>query len=301
MKIGVIMGGISSEREISLKSGNSIIENIDKNKYEVLPIAIDKKEDIINKTKEIDFALLALHGQFGEDGTVQSVLQTLGIPYSGCGPLSSAMCMDKDVSKSILVAAGIRTAPWINLRKNDSIDYNKINKLGYPVVVKPTHGGSSVATFIVKEEKDIEKSVEEAFKWDNEVMIEKFIKGDEITCPVYGDKMFPVIAIRPNAEFFDFTSKYEDGGAQEVVVELERKLHEEVEKMALATYKASKCEVYSRVDMIVTEQGVPYILEVNTLPGMTKNSLIPKSAAALNIDFSKLIDMIIQDSMKIVR
>lgn len=301
MKIGVIMGGISSEREISLKSGNSIIENIDKNKYEVLPIVIDKKEDIINKTKEIDFALLALHGQFGEDGTVQSVLQTLGIPYSGCGPLSSAMCMDKDVSKSILVAAGIRTAPWINLRKNDSIDYNQINKLGYPVVVKPTHGGSSVATFIVKEEKDIEKSVEEAFKWDNEVMIEKFIKGDEITCPVYGDKMFPVIAIRPNAEFFDFTSKYEDGGAQEVVVELERKLHEEVEKMALATYKASKCEVYSRVDMIVTEQGVPYILEVNTLPGMTKNSLIPKSAAALNIDFSKLIDMIIQDSMKIVR
>jgi D-alanine-D-alanine ligase len=118
---------------------------------------------------------------------------------------------------------------------------------------------------------------------------------------VYGDKMFPVIAIRPNAEFFDFTSKYEDGGAQEVVVELERKLHEEVEKMALATYKVSKCEVYSRVDMIVTEQGVPYILEVNTLPGMTKNSLIPKSAAALNIDFSKLIDMIIQDSMKIVR
>jgi D-alanine-D-alanine ligase len=301
MKIGVIMGGISSEREISLKSGNSIIENIDKNKYEVLPIVIDKKEDIINKTKEIDFALLALHGQFGEDGTVQSVLQTLGIPYSGCGPLSSAMCMDKDVSKSILVAAGIRTAPWINLRKNDSIDYNQINKLGYPVVVKPTHGGSSVATFIVKEEKDIEKSVEEAFKWDNEVMVEKFIKGDEITCPVYGDKMFPVIAIRPNAEFFDFTSKYEDGGAQEVVVELERKLHEEVEKMALATYKASKCEVYSRVDMIVTEEGVPYILEVNTLPGMTKNSLIPKSAAALNIDFSKLIDMIIQDSMKIVR
>ncbi|WP_238917935.1 D-alanine--D-alanine ligase [Clostridium sp. YIM B02555] len=301
MKIGVIMGGISSEREISLKSGNSIIENIDKNKYEVLPIVIDKKEDIINKTKEIDFALLALHGQFGEDGTVQSVLQTLGIPYSGCGPLSSAMCMDKDVSKSILVAAGIRTAPWINLRKNDSIDYNQINKLGYPVVVKPTHGGSSVATFIVKEEKDIEKSVEEAFKWDNEVMIEKFIKGDEITCPVYGDKMLPVIAIRPNAEFFDFTSKYEDGGAQEVVVELERKLHEEVEKMALETYKASKCEVYSRVDMIVTEEGVPYILEVNTLPGMTKNSLIPKSAAALNIDFSKLIDMIIQDSMKIVR
>lgn len=301
MKIGVIMGGISSEREISLRSGKSIVENIDKNKYEVVSIVIDKKEDIINKVKGIDFALLALHGQFGEDGTVQSVLQTLGIPYSGCGPLSSAMCMDKDVTKSILKSKGIRNAAWINLTKNDPIEFDKINELGYPVVVKPTHGGSSVATFIVKEEKEIKKCVEEAFKWDTEVMIEKFIKGDEITCPVYGDKMLPVIAIKPKSEFFDFASKYEDGGAEEVVVELEAELHKEVEKMALATYKALKCEVYSRVDMIITPEGVPYILEVNTLPGMTKNSLIPKSAAALDIDFTKLIDMIIEDSMKINR
>lgn len=301
MKIGVIMGGISSEREISLQSGKSIIENINKEKYEVLPIVIDKKEDIINKSKGIDFALLALHGQFGEDGTVQSALQTLGIPYSGCGPLSSAMCMDKDVSKSVLEANGIRTASWINLRKGDNIDFNKINELGYPVVVKPTHGGSSVATFIVKEDKEIENCVSEAFKWDSEVMIEKFIKGDEITCPVYNNKMLPVIAIKPKAEFFDFTSKYQDGGAEEIVVELEAELHKEVEKMALETYKALKCEVYSRVDMIVTEEGVPYILEINTLPGMTKNSLIPKSAAALNIGFSELIDMIIQDSLKISR
>lgn len=301
MKVGVIMGGISSERDISLKSGNSIVENINKEKYEVVPIIINEKEDIINKSKELDFALLALHGQFGEDGTVQSVLQTLGIPYSGCGPLSSAMCMDKDISKSILEAAGIRTAPWINLRKDDIIDFDKINELGYPVVVKPTHGGSSVATFIVKEEKDIENCVSEAFKWDNEVMIEKFIKGDEITCPVFGDKMLPVIAIKPKSEFFDFASKYEDGGAEEVVVQLENGLHAQVEEMALKTYKALKCEVYSRVDMIVTEKGIPYILEINTLPGMTKNSLIPKSAAALNIGFPELIDMIIEESMKISR
>ncbi|MFW2491488.1 D-alanine--D-alanine ligase [Clostridium chromiireducens] len=301
MKIGVIMGGISSEREISLKSGNSIIENINRDKYEVVSIIIDKKDDVITKTKEIDFALLALHGQFGEDGTVQAVLQTLGIPYSGCGPLSSAMCMDKDITKSTLKAAGIRTAPWINLRKGDSIDFDKINELGYPVVVKPTHGGSSVATFIVKEESEIQSCVVEAFKWDSEVMIEKFIKGDEITCPVYGDKMLPVIAIKPKAEFFDFASKYQDGGAEEIVVELEKNLHEEVEKMALETYKALKCEIYSRVDMIITEEGTPYILEVNTLPGMTKNSLIPKSAAALNISFSQLIDMIIEDSIKISR
>ncbi|MDS0526865.1 D-alanine--D-alanine ligase [Clostridium sp. SHJSY1] len=298
MKVGVIMGGISSEREISLKSGESIIENIDRSKYEIVPIVIDSKIDIVEKVKGIDFALLALHGQFGEDGTVQSVLQTLDIPYSGCGPLSSAACMDKDMTKNLLKAAGIRTAPWINLRKGDDINYEEINKLGYPVVVKPTHGGSSVATFIVKEEKEIKKSVNEAFLWDTEVMIEKFIKGDEITCPILGDEMFPVLAIKPNAEFFDFTAKYQDDGASEFVIELEEKLHNEVEKMALDTYKALKCVVYSRVDMIITEEGVPYILEVNTLPGMTKNSLFPKSAAGRNIQFSGLLDLIIEESLK---
>lgn len=298
MKVGVIMGGISSEREISLKSGNSVVENIDKNKYEVIPIVIDKKEDIINKVKGIDFALLALHGQFGEDGTVQAVLQTLGIPYSGCGPLSSAACMDKDMTKSLLQAAGIRTAPWINLRSEDEINYEDIKELGYPVVVKPTHGGSSVATFIIKEEKEIENAVKEAFKWDNEVMIEKFIKGDEITCPVMGREMFPVVAIKPHAEFFDYTAKYADGGSDEFVIELEESLHKEVEKMALDTYRALKCSVYARIDMIITEGGIPYILEVNTLPGMTKASLFPKSAAGRGIDFSGLIDLIIENSLK---
>ena len=298
MKVGVIMGGISSEREISLKSGNSVVENIDKNKYGVILIVIDKKEDIRNKVKGMDFALLALHGQFGEDGTVQAVLQTLGIPYSGCGPLSSAACMDKDMTKSLLQAAGIRTAPWINLRSEDEINYEDIKELGYPVVVKPTHGGSSVATFIIKEEKEIENAVKEAFKWDNEVMIEKFIKGDEITCPVMGREMFPVVAIKPHAEFFDYTAKYADGGSDEFVIELEESLHKEVEKMALDTYRALKCSVYARIDMIITEGGIPYILEVNTLPGMTKASLFPKSAAGKGIDFSGLIDLIIENSLK---
>ena len=300
MKVGVIMGGISSEREISLNSGESILENIDKNKYDVVKIVIDKKEDIINKVREekIDFALLALHGQFGEDGTVQSVLQVLDIPYSGCGPLSSAACMDKDMSKSLLKAAGIRTAPWINLRSVEEINYEEIEKLGYPVVIKPTHGGSSVATFIIKEKDEMLHAVEEGFKWDSEVMIEKFIKGEEITCPVFGDEMYPVVAIKPNSEFFDYEAKYKDGGADEFVINLEEELHNEVEKMALDTYRALKCAVYARVDMIITEDKVPYILEVNTLPGMTKNSLFPKSAAGKNISYSGLIDDIIEASLK---
>ena len=301
MKIGVVMGGISSEREISLTSGKSIMENIDTKKYDVVPIIIDKKEDIINKVNGIDFALLALHGQFGEDGTVQSVLQTLGIPYSGCGPLSSAACMDKDVTKSLLKAAGVRTAPWINVREGQKIDYKAIEEMGYPVVVKPTHGGSSVATFIIKEESGIENAVRAGFEWDTEVMIEKFIKGEEITCPIINEEMFPVVAIKPNAEFFDFTAKYADGGSSEFVIQLEEILHKEVEKMDLEPFDALKCADYARVDIIITEEGIPYVLEVNTLPGMTKNSLFPKSAAGKNITYSELIDLIIETSLKVNR
>ncbi len=297
MKVGVIMGGISSEREISLKTGEEIAANLDKNKYEVEKIVIDNKEELFEKVKDIDFALLALHGMFGEDGTVQSVLQTLNIPYSGCGPLSSAICMDKDMTKKILKAAEIKTADWIMVMDENSIDYERIEEMKYPVVVKPNNGGSSVATTIVYSKEDIKKSVLEALKYDEEVMIEQYIKGDEITCCILNGKMLPVIAIKPKSSFFDYTSKYADGGADEIVVELHKDLHDKVEKLALDCWKELKCSVYSRVDMIVKD-GDPYVLEINTLPGMTKNSLFPKSARGAHISFSQLLDTIIEYSLK---
>ena len=301
MKVGVIMGGISSEREISLKSGKSIIENIDKNKYEVIPVVIDEKVDIINKVKDLDFALLALHGKFGEDGTVQSVLQTLDIPYSGCGPLTSALCMDKDLTKTVLEANGIRTARWLNVKSVEEIDYEAIENIGYPVFIKPTNGGSSVATFKIYDNEKVQEAVEEGLKWDTEVMIEEFIDGNEITCPVFDNKLFPVIAIKPKSDFFDYTQKYSENGADEVLVELEEDLYKEVKEMALKTYKALKCEVYSRIDMIVNKEGTPYILEVNTLPGMTAASLFPKSAKGEGYSFSEFLDLIIETSLKVNR
>ena len=301
MKVGVIMGGISSEREISLKSGKSIIENIDKNKYEVIPVVIDEKVDIINKVKDLDFALLALHGKFGEDGTVQSVLQTLDIPYSGCGPLTSALCMDKDLTKTVLQANGIRTARWLNVKSVEEIDYEAIENIGYPVFIKPTNGGSSVATFKIYDKEKVQEAVEEGLKWDTEVMIEEFIDGNEITCPVFDNKLFPVIAIKPKSDFFDYTQKYSENGADEVLVELEEDLYKEVKEMALKTYKALKCEVYSRIDMIVNKEGTPYILEVNTLPGMTAASLFPKGAKGEGYSFSEFLDLIIETSLKVNR
>ncbi|WP_411170005.1 D-alanine--D-alanine ligase [Clostridium sp. MB05] len=298
MKVGVLMGGISSEREVSLNSGNSMMQHINKEKYEVVPVVIDKKEDVIEKVKGLDFALLALHGKFGEDGTVQAVLQTLGIPYSGCDTLSSSLCMDKDLTKTVLKANGVRTARWLNVKSVEEIDYNKIEEIGYPVFIKPTNGGSSVATFKITKKEDVENAVLEGLKWDKEVMIEEFIKGDEITCPVFENEMFPVLAIKAKTDFYDYEQKYSANGAEHYAINLEKNLHKEVEKMALDTYKALKCSVYARIDMIITEDNVPYVLEVNTLPGMTATSLFPQSAAEKGISYTEFIDMIIEYSLK---
>lgn len=297
MKIGVIMGGISSEREVSLNTGAEICRNLDSKKYEVIPITLDSKEELIDKVKGIDMAFLALHGKFGEDGTVQGILEMLNIPYTGCGVLSSAMCMDKDITKRLVKAEEIKTAGWIIVRNTDEIDYERIEKMGYPVVVKPNSGGSSVATFIIKDKAEILNAVAEGLKYDREVMIEKYIKGDEITCCILNGKMLPVLVIKPRASFFDYTSKYADGGADEYIVELEENLQKKVEYMAIKCYELLKCSVYARVDLIV-QDGEPYVLEINTLPGMTKNSLFPKSARGVGISFSQLLDLIIEYSLK---
>ncbi|GAA0756482.1 D-alanine--D-alanine ligase [Clostridium sartagoforme] len=298
MKVGILMGGISSEREVSLNSGKSMMQHINKEKYEVVPIVIDKKEDVIEKVKDIDFALLALHGKFGEDGTVQAVLKTLGIPYSGCDTLSSSLCMDKDLTKTILKANNIRTARWLNVKSIEEIDYEAIEEMKYPVFIKPTNGGSSVATFKVTKREDVENAVEEGLKWDNEVMIEEFVKGDEITCPVFENELFPILAIKAKTDFYDYEQKYSANGAEHFAINLEEKLYKEVKEMALNTYKALKCSVYARIDMIITEQGVPYVLEVNTLPGMTATSLFPQSAGEKGISYTNFIDMIIEYSLK---
>ena len=300
MKVGVLMGGTSTEREISLKSGEGIVASIDREKYDVVPVVIDSKDDVINKVRDLDFAFLALHGKFGEDGSVQSVLETLEIPYSGCGPMTSAICMDKDMTKKVLKASEIRTARWTMAKSIDDINFDKIEEMGYPVVVKPNGGGASVATNLAHNKEEVIDSVKLALEVDKEAMIEEYIKGDEITCCMIKRKMYPVIAIKPTGEFFDFASKYEAGGAEEVVVTLEENLHKEVERLAVACWDALKCESYVRVDMIIRD-GIPYILELNTLPGMTEASLFPKSAKAAGLSYDKLITTFIEESLKVKR
>lgn len=298
MKVGVIMGGISSEREISLKSGEQVLLNLNRDKYEeIIPIIIDSKNEVIEKIKGIDFAFLALHGRFGEDGTIQGVLETMGIPYSGCKVLPSAICMNKGVTKRIVKAVGIDTAKWLIVKSVEEIDYEKIRELQYPLFIKPNNGGSSVATFLVKSEDEVERSVREGLKYDSEIMIEEYIEGEEITSFVLNGEVFPTVMIKSqNGEFFDYASKYEENGAEEEVVLLEEKLQEKINHISKKVWDILGCNSYVRIDMIVSD-GVPYLLEVNTLPGMTTQSLIPKSAKVRGLEFSELLDKIIEYSL----
>ncbi|MDM5193899.1 D-alanine--D-alanine ligase [Bacillus hominis] len=298
MRIGVIMGGVSSEKQVSIMTGNEMIAHLDKSKYEIVPITLNEKMDLIEKAKDIDFALLALHGKYGEDGTVQGTLESLGIPYSGSNMLSSGICMDKNLSKKILRYEGVETPDWIELTKMEDLKLEELDKLGFPLVVKPNSGGSSVGVKIVNDKNELISMLETVFEWDSEVVIEKYIKGDEITCSIFDGQQLPIISIRHAAEFFDYNAKYDDTSTVEEVVELPAEVQERVNKASLACYKVLKCSVYARVDMMVKD-GIPYVMEVNTLPGMTQSSLLPKSADAAGINYSKLLDMIIETSLKV--
>lgn len=299
MKVGVIMGGVSSEREVSIKSGAEVIKYLNKDKYdEIIPIVIDSKKDVIEKTKNIDFAFIALHGRFGEDGTIQGVLETLGIPYSGCNVLTSAVCMNKGLTKRLVKSIGINTAPWITVKSIEEIDYEKIREMEYPVFIKPNNGGSSVATFLIKDENSVENAVREGLKYDTEVMIEKYIDGEEITSFVLNGEVFPTILIKAKkGEFFDYASKYDDGGANEEIITLNYEMQEKVNNISKEIWSLLGCKSYARIDMIVSN-GIAYLLEINTLPGMTTSSLIPKSAEAVGMSFTELLDRIIEYSLE---
>jgi len=301
MKIGIIMGGVSAEREVSLMTGAQMLQHLDKQKYEAVEIVIDKRSDLIEQVKaaEIELALLALHGTYGEDGTVQGALETLGIPYTGSGVLSSSLCMNKELSKLLLQSAGVATPSWLCWQDKNDYDEQAVQQLGYPVIVKPNTGGSSIGTRLVKGKDELWEAAQEAFQWDTSILIEQYIQGEEVTCCILDGELLPIIGIRSvYSEWFDYKAKYEVGGAKEYVVQLPPEIEERVRAAAQTCYRLLKCSVYARVDLIISDVGIPYVLEVNTLPGMTASSLLPKSAEAAGITFDALLDQIISLSMK---
>ncbi|MHB1346621.1 MAG: D-alanine--D-alanine ligase [Candidatus Humimicrobiaceae bacterium] len=302
IKVGVICGGISSEREISLKTGEGIFKALKNCGYNAE--YIDFKGDNVSVFKNIDIAFLALHGKYGEDGTVQGLLELLKIPYTGSGVLASSLAIDKIFSKKIFNFEKIPTPAYMGLNLNTDISIEEakkdiIRKIGYPLVVKPSREGSTIGITIIQDEADLEDAINFAKIYDSAILLEKFISGKQVTVSLIGDKpiALPITEIRPKSGFYDFKSKYTAGLTEYITPALlENKLEKAIKELAIRTHNCLGCYGVSRVDMIIDENDMPFILEINTMPGMTATSLVPKSANAAGISFEKLAEIILNYS-----
>jgi D-alanine-D-alanine ligase len=328
LRIAVLLGGSSAERDVSLTSGARIAAALRSRGHQVQcvdpatgPLTLEDEGRILATAiaaappsrealaalaraqggfdpvhllgpavRGADVAFLALHGGAGEDGRVQAVLDLLGVPYTGSGHVGSALAMDKDVTKILLRAAGVPTADW---RMAPVTDAEVAGALGLPVVVKPSKQGSTVGLSVVKQLADLQPAIAEARLYDDEVMVERFVAGRELTVAVLGDVALPVGEIIPKHEIYDYECKYTAGMArEEFPANLEEAQGATVQRLALAAFRALKLRGYARIDFRLGEDGVFYCLEANTLPGMTALSLVPQAAAAAGVSFEALCERI---------
>ena len=305
LRIALLAGGVSAEREVSLNSGRQVLAALDPARYEVT--CYDPKTDLarlVADAARIDAALILLHGAFGEDGTIQGMLDLLGIPYQGSGVLGSAVAMNKIAAKRLYREAGIPVPDDLVLRRSDPLDAEAVTRrLGLPLVVKPVAGGSSVGVSIVRRTEDLPAALAAAFAHDREVMLECFIEGIEITGAVIGNdelEALPLIEIIPGSgyEFFDYGAKYTAGATEEICpARIDPELAAEGRRLAVAAHRALFCRGYSRTDMILRGREI-FVLETNTIPGMTATSLLPRAAAAAGIGFGRLLDRLIALSLE---
>ncbi len=323
INIALIVGGVSSEREISLKSGFGVYSTLKDNpkynlriidpalgvnQYENNEDYFTKKLDVIDKSnfvktfslelfKSIDVAFIILHGTYGEDGLIQSIMETLGIKYTGSRSFSCALSMNKKISKIIFEKNGIPTPKWLafdlNLYKESIYSEIEIN-IGFPFIVKPKSEGSSVGMSICNNKEDMENSIQHAAKYSNEIIVEEFIKGREFTVGVLGDEVLPVLEIKPKHEFYDFECKYTKGMTEYIVpAEIPEEISKKLQDLAYKAVHSIDAYGFPRVDFIVDSLGTPYCLEINALPGLTETSLFPKMANAVGISYEQLVEKII--------
>lgn len=334
--ITVLMGGRTPEHEISLISGREVVRNLDEKKYEVVPLVISREGDswikvekdrlldlpdplnirgtdkeYLHGVKTVDFGLnnllknkpdlvfIAMHGPFGEDGTVQGMLEFFDIKYTGPGVLSSSVGMNKILFKNLLMQNNLPVPKFI-MAEDDTVNHSYKSVLGnYPYVVKPHNQGSSIGISLVKDKESLGNGINEAKKYSKRVIIEEWIGGLEVTCGVIGNnnpKALPLVEIHPKkAEFFDYESKYSKNGAVEIVpARISKKLTKEVQQLAIETYKLLECKNFSRVDFILKDKREPYILEINTIPGFTPMSLLPKAAECAGYSYGPFLDEIVK-------
>lgn len=331
------MGGESAERDVSLASGRSIVKALQARGHEVWALDIGRGKMALSGDvekiparvgsrppdpgslpqtygesalesfrhplfRQVDLVFLALHGGSGENGTVQALLDLVKVPYNGSGVLASALCMDKSISKTIFRQVGVPTAPWHTVRPQDdrsALVEEILASFGFPVVVKPNSQGSTVGFSVVEDATGLAAGLEEAFRYDEVALIEKFIPGRELTVAILGEQALPVVEIRPKHGVYDYECKYTKGMSEYIVpAELEEDVRQRLQEQALRAYRALKCDGYARVDFRLDPNNEIYCLEVNTLPGMTETSLVPKAARAAGIDFPELVERILQLALR---
>jgi D-alanine-D-alanine ligase len=279
---------------VSLKTGEAVLKALRSRGYEAVAIDVDRDVAQVLVREWIDVAFIALHGRFGEDGVIQGVLEMMGLPYTGSGVLASALAMDKIFSKKIFAQSRLDIAPYVVVRRGESPDPASFG-FEFPVVVKPSREGSSVGVSIVKREEDLAEALATAFRYDREALVEKFVKGREIQVGILEEKAVGVIEIVPKNEFYDFEAKYVAGMAEHIIPPpgLSPGLYQKILDVGVAAHKNLGCCGYSRVDLLVNESGTCYVLEVNTLPGMTATSLLPEIAQWAGIPFEDLVERIL--------
>jgi D-alanine-D-alanine ligase len=305
LTIALLAGGISSEREVSLNSGRQVYEALAKDKYDIL--RYDPKTDLprlVADAARIDAALIILHGAYGEDGTVQGLLDLLDIPYQGSGVLGSAVAMNKLAAKRLYQQAGLPIPDFLVARRGTRLDSEKAaQRLGVPLVVKPVVGGSSVGITIARSPQDLQAALDAAYEHDSSVLIEAYVQGTEITGGVLGNddlEALPLIEIIPdrNHQFFDYVAKYTAGVTEEICpARIDAELTAKAQHLAMEAHRALFCRGYSRTDMILRGRDI-FILETNTIPGMTATSLLPRAARTAGIDFGGLLDRLIALSLE---
>ncbi|HHT9109717.1 MAG TPA: D-alanine--D-alanine ligase [Candidatus Brocadiaceae bacterium] len=310
----VLMGGISSEREISLRSGNAVANALINAGFNVTRIDVkDKKIEELGCV-DVDVAFIALHGCFGEDGGVQQLLESKGILYTGSGVKASKLAMDKLETKQRFIEAGLKTPDYITAMQFQEFAEIEasVRKFSLPVIIKPTKNGSSIGISVVRDMENLRTSLKNAFEVEHEVLIERYIQGREFTVGILDDKALPIIEIKPATEFFNYEAKYKDDRTKYLVVEpaLEKEedagtgsssvgflpplLYCKSQQLAVNAHRALDCRGFSRVDLMMDDRGEFYLLEVNTIPGFTEKSLLPKAAKAAGMTFPELCEKIVE-------
>jgi len=285
-QIGVLMGGLSTEREVSISTGNSVCEAMIRMGLNISPIHVD--QNIVDDLQNIDLAFNALHGTYGEDGSIQGLLEYLKIPYTGSGVLGSALAFDKLKTKEILKSHNIPTADYEVLYRNRKETIQRTLEL--PVVVKPTNQGSSFGISIVQKENQWKLALENAFKYSKEIIIEKFIKGRLLAIGMNSEEPMPIIQINPKSEFYDYEAKYTSGKTEYICpANLTRNEIDRCNEVSKKVFRILRGRGLPRVDIILDDNGVPFVLEMNTIPGMTPTSLLPMAALEMGIDFDQLV------------